>query len=119
MLSLPAEIYLCTLPTDMRKSFDGLMRMVEEHIQKNVLDGGLFAFINKRQDRIKLIYWDRDGLAIWYKRLEKGTFQKLPSKNGHHIRLTATDLALLLDGIDLSRVVRRKRYKISEKLSKN
>ena len=45
MLSLPAEIYLCTLPTDMRKSFDGLMRMVEEHIQKNVLDGGLFAFI--------------------------------------------------------------------------
>lgn len=117
MLNLPAHVYLCTVPTDMRKSFNGLMRMTEEHIQKNVLDGGLFVFINKKQDRIKLLYWDRDGLAIWYKRLEKGTFQKLTNENENYLTLSSTDLSLLLNGIDLSSVVRRKRYRISEKVS--
>ncbi len=113
MLNLPDYVYLCTIPTDMRKSFDGLMRMTEEHIRKNVLDGGLFVFINKKQDRIKLLYWDRDGLAIWYKRLETGTFQKLISKNKNHLTLSSTDLSLLLDGIDIQSVQRRKRYRIS------
>ena len=51
------KIFFCTLPTDMRRSFDGLMRMADEHLQKNVLSGGLFVFVNKRRDRIKLLYW--------------------------------------------------------------
>ena len=57
-LSLPVRIFLCVLPTDMRRGFDGLMRMAEEHLQQNVLDGGLFVFVNRRRDRVKLLYWD-------------------------------------------------------------
>jgi len=74
-LSLPVQIFLCVLPTDMRRGFDGLMRMAEEHLQQNVLDGGLFVFVNRRRDRVKLLYWDGDGLCIWYKRLESGTVE--------------------------------------------
>jgi transposase len=76
-LGLPVQVYLCVLPTDMRRGFDGLMRMAEEHLQRNVLDGGLFVFINRRRDRIKLLYWDSDGLAIWYKKLEPEDIQIL------------------------------------------
>ncbi|QDT90213.1 IS66 family insertion sequence element accessory protein TnpB [Gimesia algae] len=118
MLNLPTRIYFCTVPTDMRKSFDGLLRMTEVYLQQNVLDGGLFVFLNKKQDRIKLLYWDHDGLAIWYKRLEAGTYQRLSSPEGiHGLQLSSTDLALLLQGIDLTSVQRRKRYQISEKAS--
>ncbi|MEK6233952.1 MAG: IS66 family insertion sequence element accessory protein TnpB, partial [Planctomycetales bacterium] len=74
--ALPAEIHFCKQPADMRKSFDGLMRMAEEFLERNVLSGGLFVFVNKKRDRVKLLYWDADGLAIWYKRLEKGCFQE-------------------------------------------
>ena len=72
MLSLPAEthIYLCTTPIDLRKSFDGLSGLVESVFQRNVVDGHLFLFVNKRRDRIKALWWDRDGLIIWYKKLE-------------------------------------------------
>jgi len=118
MLNLPTRIDFCTVPTDMRKSFDGLMRMTEVYLQQNVLDGGLFVFLNKKQDRNKLLYWDHEGLAIWYKRLEAGTYQRLSSSEGiHGLQLSSTDLALLLQGIDLTSVQRRKRYQISEKVS--
>ena len=65
MLSLSPAVntFLCTLPTDMRRGFDGLLRMAEEHLQRNVLNGGLYVFINKRRDRVKLLYWDNDGLV--------------------------------------------------------
>jgi hypothetical protein len=69
-LGLSVDVYLCTLPTDMRRGFDGLMRMSEEHLQRNVLQGGLFVFVNRQRDRVKLLYWDQDGLAIWYKKLD-------------------------------------------------
>ena len=69
-LSLPVQIFLCVLPTDMRRGFDGLMRMAQEHLQQNVLDGGLFVFVNRRRDRVKLLYWDGDGLCVWYKNHE-------------------------------------------------
>jgi len=77
MLNLPANvrIYLCALPTDMRKSFDGLCGLVQTVFGRDVIDGHLFLFLNRRRDRIKLLYWDRDGLALWYKRLEAGTFE--------------------------------------------
>jgi transposase len=63
-LGLTAKVYLCTLPTDMRRGFDGLMRMAEEHLQRNMLQGGLFVFVNRRRDCVKLLYWDQDGLAV-------------------------------------------------------
>jgi len=108
------QIFLCVLPTDMRRGFDGLMRMAEEHLQQNVLDGGLFVFVNRRRDRVKLLYWDGDGLCIWYKRLESGTVE-LPAASSEttHVTLTATELALLLGGIELASAKRRKRYRLS------
>jgi len=111
-LSLPVRIYLYVSPTDMRRGFDGLMRMAEEHLQQNVLDGGLFVFVNRRRDRVKLLYWDGDGLCIWYKRLESGTVELPAAPNAStHVTLTATELALLLGGIELAAVKRRKRYR--------
>lgn len=103
-------IWLLSTPTDMRKSFDGLMALAAEHCQQNVLDGGLFLFVNKRRDRIKLLWWDDDGLAIWYKRLEQGTFE-MPSNEEDSITLTSTQLSLLLGGVELSSVKERKRYR--------
>ena len=113
-LSLPVRIFLCVLPTDMRRGFDGLMRMAEEHLQQNVLDGGLFVFENRRRDRVKLLYWDGDGLCIWYKRLERGTVE-LPAapSQATHVTLSTTELALLLGGIELASAKRRKRYRRS------
>ena len=72
MLNLPANvrIYLCASPTDMRKSFDGLCGLVQTVFGRDVIDGHLFLFLSRRRDRIKLLYWDRDGLALWYKKLE-------------------------------------------------
>lgn len=116
---LPAavRVFLCTKPTDMRKGFDGLQGMVREFLGQDPLSGHLFLFLNRRRDRIKLLWWDRDGLVIWYKRLEAGTFQQLDprssagrSSGAAGIELTATDLALLLTGIDLASARRRKRY---------
>lgn len=110
-LALPVEIYLCTKPTDMRKSFDGLFAMAVEQLSLDPFSGGLFVFINRRRDRLKLLYWDVDGLAVWSKRLESGTFQ-LPSisADAKSVAITTTQLTLLLRGIDLKSVRQRKRY---------
>jgi transposase len=115
-LSLPGRVFLCTLPTDMRKSFDTLARLVEEHLGQDPLAGDLFMFRSRRGDRLKLLYWDGDGLAIWYKRLEEGTFV-LPSASdaracvgAHGLVLRPAELAMLLDGVDLASVKRHKRY---------
>jgi transposase len=115
-LSLPGRVFLCTLPTDMRKSFDSLAGLVEQQLGQDLLAGDLFVFRSKRGDRLKLLYWDSDGLAIWYKRLEEGTFV-FPSADEQRIQVGAhglvirpAELAMLLDGIDLNGVKRRKRY---------
>ena len=116
---LPASVrvFLCTKPTDMRKGFDGLFGMVREFLGQDPLSGHLFLFLNRRRDRVKVLFWERDGLVIWYKRLEAGTFQKLdPAASVDHktgqsgLELSATDLALLLNGIDVTTAQRRKRY---------
>jgi hypothetical protein len=77
MLSFPAaiKVYLCTVPCDMRRSFDGLSMMAEHVIRCNPFSGHLLVLCNRRADRLKILYWDRDGRAIWYKRLEAGRFQ--------------------------------------------
>ena len=116
---LPAavRVFLCSRPTDMRKSFDGLFGMVREFLGQDPLSGHLFLFLNRRRDRVKILFGERDGLVIWYKRLEAGTFQQLdPAARADHasgpagLELTVTDLALLLNGIDLATARRRKRY---------
>lgn len=113
MLSLPASVrvYLSIAPADLRKSFDGLSAQVREVFGREPLDGHLFLFLNRRRDRLKILYWDRDGLALWYKRLEAGTFQ-LPADAGdaQGLELDATQLAMLLGGIDVRSAQRRKRY---------
>ena len=71
------RVFVCTKPTDMRKSFDGLLGLVREFLGQDPLSGHLFLFFNRRRDRAKILFWDRDGLVIWYKRLEAGSFQDL------------------------------------------
>lgn len=113
MLSIPSNalIYMAVEPVDMRKSFDGLAGLVTSVFQKNVFDGHLFLFVNRRRDRMKILWWDQDGLAIWMKRLERGTYETpVHDHEAKQIRMTASELSLLLSGIDLSSVKRRPRY---------
>jgi transposase len=84
---LPAavRVFLCSRPTDMRKSFDGLFGMVREFLGQDPLSGHLFLFLNRRRDRVKILFWERDGMVIWYKRLEAGTFQQPdPAARANH-----------------------------------
>ena len=105
------KIYLYAKPADMRKSFNGLHAIVQSEFGRDIRSGDVFLFLNRRLDRIKLIHWDRDGLAIWMKRLERGTFQRPRcSASGAQVEMDATDLALLLSGIELTTVKRRRRY---------
>ena len=109
------KIHLCTQPTDMRRGFDGLSGMVDSLLQQDPLSGHLFVFRNRNRDKLKILYWDSDGLAIWYKRLEQGTFQ-FPTDGKPNDELTAgvaittSELSLLLGGIDLRSAQQRKRY---------
>lgn len=113
MLSLPhpVRVFLHTKPTDLRKSFDSLAGLVTAAFDQDPTSGHLFLFVNRRRDRLKILYWDRDGLAIWYKRLETGSFQ-LPAADPHaiSIEMSPTQLALILSGIDLGSARQRKRY---------
>jgi hypothetical protein len=111
------RVFLCTRPTDMRKSFDALSGLIEECFGQDLLAGHLFLFLNRRRDRIKILAWEEGGIVIWYKRLEVGTFQQLDpqahasrASGAAGIELTVTDLALLLTGVDVATARRRKRY---------
>ena len=116
MLNPPnnVSIYLCAQPVDLRKSFDGLSGLVESVFERNVLDGHLFLFVNKRRDRIKALWWDRDGLVVWYKRLERGTFETpRATADQTQLILDATELAMLLGGVSLASAKRRKRFSLA------
>ena len=106
MINLPpsVRIFISTAPADMRRSFDGLSAMVKYVIQENPMSGHLFVFTNKRRDRVKVLFWDRTGFVIWYKRLEEGRFRfpSTPEPGANHVELEAGQLTLLLEGIDLS-----------------
>jgi transposase len=105
-----ARIYLCVAPTDMRKSFDTLALLVREHLHGDPLSGSWFVFRGKRHNRLKILYWDGDGYALWCKRLERGTFEfPAVSAATTRIEIRVAELALILSGVELS-AKRRKRY---------
>jgi transposase len=121
MISLPSlsqldrltstRIWLCTGPTDMRRGFDRLAEQAHAVTRQDPQSGHLFVFRSRGGDRLKLLHWDKDGYVLWYKRLEEGTF-KLPKLKGPQpsVELRASELAMILDGIDLGSVKRVKRY---------
>lgn len=122
MLMLPSSlrVLLYSAPVDLRRSFDGLEALVREVLGEDPLSGALFVFCNRRRDRAKLLLWEASGWWIWYKRLERGCFA-LPRATAPGHEVTAADLVLLLEGIDLTGARRRRRWrrgKASEALQK-
>ena len=126
MISLPslhtldraqaARIWLATEAMDMRCGFDRLAERVRGVIGQDPLSGHYFVFRSRRGDRLKILLWDRDGFLLWYKRLESGVF-KLPrvQEGARSLELRASELAMILDGIDVSKLKRVPRYtRISE-----
>jgi len=114
MIHLPASVrvYLCLTPTDMRRSFDGLHALVRDHLQLDAFAGHLYIFSNRRKDRLKVLYWDRDGFAVWAKRLEEGSFVIPSGEPGStRIEITTEELGAVLSGIYLQQATRRKRYR--------
>ncbi len=114
MIHLPASVrvYLCLTPTDMRRSFDGLHALVRDHLQLDAFAGHLYIFGNRRKDRLKVLYWDHDGFAVWAKRLEEGSFAIPSGEPGStRIEITTEELGEVLSGIDLQQAAKRKRYR--------
>lgn len=111
MLSLApsVRIFLCLSVADMRRSFDGLARMVEEFVGDDPLSGHLYVFRNRRGDRLKILAWQGDGYALYYKRLEEGTF-RFPAVEGDALRISAAQLAMILEGVEIVDVKKRRRY---------
>ena len=112
MLSLPpsVRVWLHLPPVDLRKSFDGLAALVRDGLAADPLSGHLFVFRNKQGDRLKVLCWDRDGLVIYYKRLEQGRFVFPAARDGVGVEVRAADLLLILAGVELERVHRQRRY---------
>ena len=104
--------FLCTVPTKMNFSFDSLMGLAQQIFDQDPLSGHLFLFISRDCDRLKILFWDHDGLAIFYKRLEEGTFQ-LPrtAKGERGVELDESQFKRLLSGLDLRTGRRRRRYR--------
>lgn len=117
MIALPPQIriFLYRLPTDMRKSFNGLVALTESALNQDPLSGSLFVFVNRRRDRIKVLYWGQTGFCIWYQQLQKGTYQ-LPVQDAiaeqDTVEVTRSQLSLILDGIDLSSARQRARFQL-------
>jgi hypothetical protein len=126
MLSIPptTRVYAYVKPADMRKSFSGLVGIVEQELGQQVESGGLFLFFNRRHNSVKVLFFTGDGLAIFYRRLERGTFE-LPraaaeanaiganaaGANAAGVEIKPSELALILEGIELTSVKRRKRWR--------
>jgi transposase len=104
------KIYLCRAPIDMRKSYDTLAAMVSSHLGEDPLSGSLFVFLNQPRNRVKILYYETGGMAIWMKRLECGTFA-LPFGEGMKQKIDAVTLSMLLEGM---RVVQSKRHELPQ-----
>lgn len=94
------EVWVATTPVDMRKSFDGLAEVVRSFLGRDPLSGSLFVFRNKGGHLVKVLWWDHDGLAIYYKRLERGAFQ-FPRSGETAVEITSDQLLRLLSGLDV------------------
>lgn len=114
-ISPSIRIFVHALPTDMRKGFNGLCAIVSQAFGRDVLEGDYFVFLNRPRDRCKILYWDRDGLVVWAKRLERGNFQ-LPRRSDTAslaIEVDSVTLAMMIGGVDLDTVKRRQRYEMA------
>jgi transposase len=118
MLTLPpsVRVYIAARPTDLRKSFDGLSALVAERFGQDPLSGHLFVFRNRRGDQIRVLFWDRTGYAIFGKKLARGRFYlaRPIAEEATHVEIEAAELALMLEGIDLRRALRRTRWRPPE-----
>lgn len=113
-LSSSNKFLLYSDPTDMRKSFDGLSGLIQNTLERNPHNGDVFVFINKRRDKIKLLHWQGISFTLYYKRLEEGTFE-LPDYNSDYgsIILNYTQIVMLVDGLTIKNIHKRKRYQPS------
>jgi len=105
MFSAPSRIFLYNNPMDMRNGFEGLSFAIENNFSEKLTSGAFFVFLNKKRNLMKILYWDNDGLAIWYKRLEKGRFQK-----NKKVQLNRKEFFMLLEGITPKKI--EKRYSV-------
>jgi transposase len=114
VITIPGSVRILigSTPIDMRKSIDGLMAIVQEELEEDAYSGHLFVFVSRRCDRVKILTWDKGGFVLVYKRLERGQF-KLPhmDPSSMAVEIDATQLAMLLDGIDFGRVRRPDHWK--------
>lgn len=119
LLSPQTKVFLARQFTDMRKSFPGLLALTEAVLRQDPSSGHLFVFVNRRRDLLKILHWDGSGYWIWYRRLERGTFQLPRIDAGEEqagLELTPAQLSLILEGIDLTSVRQRLRYRNSPQL---
>jgi len=112
MFSVPASVrvFVATQPVDLRRGFDGLAALTRETLEQDPLSGHLFAFRNRRGDRLKILFFASGGYCLFYKRLERGTF-RLPQGDAARLEIDAGELGLLLEGVDLLHVRHRPRWK--------
>ena len=107
------KVFVALEPVDLRKSFSGLEGLVSDRLKEDLREGALFVFTNRSHTRLKILYWDRDGYAMWYKRLEKGSFRfpiAATASATKGVEVKAADLMMILDGVDLGSVRRQRRY---------
>lgn len=108
------RIFVYTQPTDMRKSFNGLSGIVTEYFDIDLFSGHLFVFFNRKRDYVKILMWDQDGLSLWAKRLESGSFEKLSRDAEGNFEIDSAELVMMLRGVQIEGSLRRKRYSIDE-----
>lgn len=116
MLPSGMKIWVGVNPVNMKLSFDGLAVKVKQMIEAAEFEGQLFIFRNRQGDKVKILYWDRNGFALWYKRLERGVFRfpRIQGEEEQVYRLTVSELSLLLEGIDLTEKTRLRNVKARE-----
>lgn len=108
--SFNRRIYLYSQPADMRKGFDGLGGIVRQYFNAIPSSGDLYVFINRRRDKIKILFWDGDGFVLYYKRLERGTFELPKATKNKVLELDRATLLMLIEGVEIKSIKRRKRW---------
>ncbi len=114
-LATNTRIFVYSDPADMRKSFNGLSGIVKQHFDVDLFSGHLFVFFNRRRDFVKILLWDHDGLALWSKRLERGTFEMFTTNADGNFEIDQAELMMMLKGIEMANSKRRKRYAIDSR----